>query len=713
MRMRTSLTVEPDISMALDFLDYIFAPALEGYVNLFSVEKATGQRRTAWAPVEDLACAEAIWELGQTGDVWFGCALRKEPLPNGQRGGIDDCLSIPGLWLDVDVGEAGHRRAGYAKSYEEARQFISGFGTDYDAIVQSGYGFQAWWRFNETLDAKEALPVLARWRHTWLTRAATAGIEIDDVWDIPRVMRLPGTFNFKGSEPVKATVRVRRSGTERQWAPFVEDRLEVLPEPVEKKTGSSTAHLAGTRFNELADPRLILEGLAGCELVKVDREAEHYHYPNAENDLSVTRYLDDDHVTIWSETMAAELGLEVRRPYDKFGLWTALRHRGNFGAAHSELVSMGIPDNLYQPNGATVKDVIKPPSLTIVRTSEVTPTHVRWLWPGWAPRGKLIDLTGDPGTGKSTMCNDLAARLTTGRPMPDQTDSSIGPASVLFLSGEDDLEDTIVWRLMAAGADLDRIYHIQTAMDGGEETPVVLPRDVDALAEGIERTGSVMVVIDVLNEYLDAKVDNYRDADVRRALARLRKVARDTDSSIVMLRHLRKEAGKAIYRGGGSIGIVGAARAGWTVAHHIEDPSLRVIASTKMNLTVEPVPLAFKLLPAPGMEVARVDWRGPVEGMTAEILLGEHGSSPDEVAEKRSLVEEVVGAIESAIPPGRANAVLSHKLQQEVMRATGCSLRTYKTAHARVEFGKGWWVELGDKDKTKGRMVWRPGEDDQ
>jgi putative DNA primase/helicase len=212
--MRICLSVEPDIELALSFLSFVFASALEGgYVNLFGIERGSGQRRTAWAPVEDLSkLAEPLWRLGTRGDVWFGCALRKEPLPNGQRGGVVDCLSITGLWLDVDVAGAGHRLAGQAKSFDEARLFINRHPAKPDAIVRSGHGFQAWWLAVEPLYANEALDYLARWRVTWLAYAKEAGIVIDDVWDLPRIMRVPGTYNHKGSEPVKVTARWKGHG---------------------------------------------------------------------------------------------------------------------------------------------------------------------------------------------------------------------------------------------------------------------------------------------------------------------------------------------------------------------------------------------------------------------------------------------------------------------------------------------------------------------
>src|SRR5437763_160146 len=84
------------------------------------------------------------------------------------------------------------------------------------------------------------------------------------------------------------------------------------------------------------------------------------------------------------------------------------------------------------------------------------PQPMAWLWPDRVALGRLTLMDGDPGQGKSLLTLDLAARLTTGREWPDGYRSG-EPANVLVLSGEDNMNDTVVPRLRAAGADLDRV----------------------------------------------------------------------------------------------------------------------------------------------------------------------------------------------------------------------------------------------------------------
>lgn len=57
---------------------------------------------------------------------------------------------------------------------------------------------------------------------------------------------------------------------------------------------------------------------------------------------------------------------------------------------------------------------------------------------------------GDPDLGKSLITLDLAARVTTGQPMPDGSPGITG--NVILIAPEDDAADTIKPRILAAGS---------------------------------------------------------------------------------------------------------------------------------------------------------------------------------------------------------------------------------------------------------------------
>src|SRR4029450_6608141 len=93
--------------------------------------------------------------------------------------------------------------------------------------------------------------------------------------------------------------------------------------------------------------------------------------------------------------------------------------------------------------------------------ANVAPRPVRWLGPNPTPLGKLTLIAGEPGLGKSFLTMDLAARVTTGNPWPDDPRGFNQAGSVVLLSAEDDVEDTIRPRLDAAGALVEHVTALQ------------------------------------------------------------------------------------------------------------------------------------------------------------------------------------------------------------------------------------------------------------
>ncbi len=352
---------------------------------------------------------------------------------------------------------------------------------------------------------------------------------------------------------------------------------------------------------------------------------------------------------------------------------------------------------LYEPNF----NQRTPPSiptegksrLGVVCLADVKPEKVSWLWGRRIAFGKLALIDGDPELGKSTLTLDIAARLTIGAKMPG-IDVALEPASVILLTAEDGLSDTVRPRLEAAGADLQRIHAIRSVFVGDGQDPPSLPRDIDAIEEHIHRLAARLVIIDPLMAYLAEKVNSHNDQDVRRVLSRLADLAERTATAIVIIRHLNKtRGGPAMYRGGGSIGIVGAARTALLVARHPDDESVRVLATIKNNLSAHAQALTFRL-EGPDDGAARLVWGDPCE-LTANALLAlnpnkESHSSAQSIAEE--FLREFLA--EGPMP--------THDVKREADRAA-ISIRTLERARSeigivsrKVGFGKdsAWYLAL-------------------
>lgn len=343
----------------------------------------------------------------------------------------------------------------------------------------------------------------------------------------------------------------------------------------------------------------------------------------------------------------------------------------------------------------------------IVRLVDTQPQPVRWLWPGRVPLAKMTLIDGDPGTGKSVLTLDLAARVTTGRPMPDGSVGDLrGPAGVVILSAEDDVADTIRPRLDVAGGDparvvvLTAVEEITADAEGRErrrERGVTLA-DLEALRQAIAQVEARLVVIDPVMAYV-GRTDAHVDAQVRGLLQPLAELAQELGVAIIAVRHLNKRAGSpALYRGGGSIAWIGAARSGLLVAPDPDDGAgdRRVLAVTKSNLG-RPAPSLAYTIEAVRHETAgyvpRLVWLG--ESIhTARSLL----AAPSDDAD-RSAVEEAREFLRDLLAHG---PVPAGTVFQEA-RAAGIAGRTLKRAKALLGV-------LSRKQSVSGPWIWQLSE---
>jgi len=126
-------------------------------------------------------------------------------------------------------------------------------------------------------------------------------------------------------------------------------------------------------------------------------------------------------------------------------------------------------------------------------------------------------------------------------------------------------KDTIRARLQALGADLDRVFVLGPGED--DKAPLQFPAAIDLLDAALTQTQAKLVVIDPIMAFFDSSVNTSSDQSVRRVLLGLARLAEKHNCVILLIRHLNKTGRRqSLYRGGGSIGIVGACRSAWLFA---------------------------------------------------------------------------------------------------------------------------------------------------
>lgn len=328
-----------------------------------------------------------------------------------------------------------------------------------------------------------------------------------------------------------------------------------------------------------------------------------------------------------------------------------------------------------------------PPVGTVL--ADVEPEQVTWLWDRRIPRGKLTIIDGDPDLGKSALSTDLAARVSVGRTFPDGAPGE--KAGVVLMNAEDGLADTIRPRLDAAGGDATKVLSLATEVDEeGYERILSIPEDIPIIERGIKQMGAALVVVDPLMAFLSPEINAHKDQDVRRGLAPLANMAERTGAAIVVVRHLNKmSGGNAKYRGGGSIGIIGAARSGLVVGEHPQDEDLRILASNKGNLCKKAPSLQYRIKTALNGS-ARVEWEGESHLNASDLI-----QAPD-TPEEKSALGEAVEWLKDELLEGPMTAAVVWKNS----RKAGISDRTMKRAksllhvHSEKESDGSWTWSL-------------------
>lgn len=329
-----------------------------------------------------------------------------------------------------------------------------------------------------------------------------------------------------------------------------------------------------------------------------------------------------------------------------------------------------------------------------------TVAHERTVW-GWSRYIAIGDSTiidGDAGIGKSLVTLDVAARWSSGRPMPGEAESFLDPMPVLLLAPEDRAsvtagrlqaalaDDTQVWRPKLGTVEIERrgVKERRATIDGDI---MVFPDAIKRFREWIGDYSIKLVVIDPISAFLSEKTNSNNDASVRRALEPLSVVLGEFGCSGLMIRHLNKNTTTdAKYRGGGSVAFGAVARI-QLFAGEVPDGTGRFgIAQIKNNhlqrrpdevLTYEVVDSNI-VADEEGNMVPRILW-GDYINLSLRALAGgeKRGPKPERRHEISQVLEELFSQRDTW-PVKEAEAAL---------KAAGVSLNEKTIASARADLG--------------------------
>lgn len=586
-------------------------------------------------------------------DCWFSVnPLRR--IPEEGRGTAADVARLAAVFADLDVKPSG------VPSMEAAGLVISDLsdllGTRPTAIVLSGHGYQPYWRLEDGPAGPEARALLRRFGRLVAHVAEVRGGHVDPVYDLARVLRVPGTINYK-SLPVPVI------GVPDTGRPLEIDELDdalnaygavelpgdrdepgsaVVSEPgtwgwAPRTCNYATAMVASWSSDEPAarHPWLVRQATRiaaahryGCfdadgHTAAVNRLAGVFHGllsrgPEARREApgeiaDALAWGRDLAASKTDPQIASELGHHSHEPPD-----AELTLKGKPPDEFSSSVSA------YQDDGVQASAA----RLRLTWASDINPRRVRWLWDGRIAQGTLALLAGREGLGKSTLAYHLAAEVTRGV-LPGE---SYGiPRVVLVCANEDSWEHTITPRLIAAGADRTKVARIDAEIRTNVHLSLSLPHDNEELKELAMKYDAGLLILDPLMSVVDSSIDTHRDREVRLALEPLVALAEQSRMGILGLIHHNKGSSAD------PLNMVMASKAFTAVARSVhtciadpddETEERRLFATTKNNLGRMDLPvLGFTIASFPVETeddgtawTGKLHWTGEVEGKMRDIM---------------------------------------------------------------------------------------------
>lgn len=206
------------MNTATEFLNSIFNIALAnrlGEIELRIFRKGGPTMQHFFTTIEETA--ERAHEVCNSGlDVYFGVNLRK-----GGGGKKDNVHYVNAFHAEVDYGSDGHKKECQHKTIEEALNAIEDFSPAPSIIIHSGGGFHCYWLLRNPIDVKEigVSNIENINRNLSLKLGGDSGTH-----NIDRILRVPGTFNFKLSDnprPVRSISNTRKTYSYEDYQEFV------------------------------------------------------------------------------------------------------------------------------------------------------------------------------------------------------------------------------------------------------------------------------------------------------------------------------------------------------------------------------------------------------------------------------------------------------------------------------------------------------------
>lgn len=316
--------------------------------------------------------------------------------------------------------------------------------------------------------------------------------------------------------------------------------------------------------------------------------------------------------------------------------------------------------------------------LNYLQFSKIQSKPINWFWENRIALGKVTLFAGEPGVGKSQLLLHFASLASKGGTFfPDG--SLIAKGKVAILSAEDDVQDTIKPRLIAAGALLDNVYYFQgTAMldaDGNTIiTPVSLDMDILKIDHILSKLGNFsLFIIDPISAFL-GDINDHKNSEVRTLLSKLTMIAEKHNLAMIINTHLSKPKGTsttqtAMNRINGSIAYSAAARAAYLITKDTDNPDLRLFIPVKNNIGLDTDGFSYTIkqsLVENNIKTSCIEWTGDRVELTANEAV--EGNGQQSASKKQEAMDFLVEFLTPGCQP--VYLILEESDKRCIARAT-------------------------------------------
>jgi AAA domain len=332
----------------------------------------------------------------------------------------------------------------------------------------------------------------------------------------------------------------------------------------------------------------------------------------------------------------------------------------------------------------------------VTRTADLKRARpFKFAWEKRVLLGYLNLLVGEEGVGKGTLIAWLAAQVTGGS-LPGDLHGK--PRRVVIIGDEDSFDHIWGPRIEVAGGDLSKVEYVVSGPDNGA---LDVREDADALRDLVVHKEIALVYFDQLLDNL-GYVDNWKDKQIRDALAPLRAVAQDTDAAMLAAMHPNKRSGSFRDRISGSPAFNALSRSSLYVAKHPHVPDRRVVVRAKGNYNVEPMAFEFNIESRAltvrdgrkrfALSTSRVCDTAETYLTADEVLAERQGDQDTEIARAERLLRELLSDYKKHPSAEIIAAMTVQGFGERKVRDAAKRIGVHKRRDNEFQARTNWWL---------------------